>query len=111
MKSSGSRFITKALSQYEGEKRLDKMSERVAEGDISKQIATFKKERPDPVTEYMCDVCKTPKRSFKLVRTHLKGMGFRVKNLRGWYIRACEPCANAIEAPVAAARRASGEPA
>lgn len=100
-------FLRKQLSQYEGEKRLDRMNERLAVGDLSREINPVTKQAPkfggdssavDRTGTWYCDICHEWKRSFKLVRMRTVGYnGVRIKNMKGRYIRACAGCASAIE--------------
>jgi hypothetical protein len=103
-------LFRKALSQYEGHKRLDEMNESLAVGKLSSVRNPVTKRGPtygggapkDHVGEWLCDICKTWKRSFKLVRCRLGGhFGVRVHNLQGRYLRCCAQCAAAVEGKAA----------
>jgi len=98
----GSGLIYKQLSQYEGEKRAyEKLwSTSEAGGPQPHLYARIQQaegaRRPEPNEDFLCAVCKIRKKNFRLVRCHVTGMGERVKNMRGHYVKACESCAEAL---------------
>ena len=103
-------FLYRQLSQYEGEKRLDKQLERVVEGDLSKRAAR------EPVTHFRCDRCRQDKRS----RTMIRARGSDLRSVRvevtkvdsqghaertgkffsGWYLRVCDDCKPFVQVPI-----------
>ncbi len=87
-----------AVSNYDGFKELETMQERIAEGDLRPAIKQAGARAREPNKDFMCEVCKTRKRNFKLVRVKamLAMLGARVPGMRGHYIRACESCAESL---------------
>jgi hypothetical protein len=103
-------FLYRQLSQYEGEKRLDKQLERVVEGDLSKRTAR------EPVTHFRCDRCRQYKRSRTMIRargsdprsvrvevTKVDAQGHAERTgkfFSGWYLRVCDDCKPFVQVPI-----------
>jgi len=87
-----------AVSNYDGFKELETMQERIAEGDLAPRIKQMGARMREPNADFLCEVCKTRKRNFKLVRVKagLAMLGKRVPGMRGHYISACESCAESL---------------
>lgn len=90
-----SEYTISPLSNYEGFKRLDKLQEKIANGQL----------RPprEAVVEHWCDVCHCKKKSSRLVKSQSIGrpisqLGVEVKvRFQGLFVLACEECAGMME--------------
>jgi hypothetical protein len=106
-------YQLKRLSEYQGQKNAYEKLWSVSEPDgphpkLFKMAQAAPKKARAPATDWLCQVCKTRKRNFKLVRCHVSGLGERIPGMKGHYIRACESCAASLgvqlpRAPQAAA--------
>jgi hypothetical protein len=83
------RFIKKRISNYEGFKALDKLQEKIAEGKL--------KPPREPVRDHLCEVCKTRKRSVRVVPCLTMGRKLTGTPLKGLFVLACDECARSLE--------------
>lgn len=86
-------YTIRRVSNYDGFKALDDLQQKIAEGKL-----TPAREHP---TDYLCEVCKTRKRSVRVVPCLTMGRQLAGTPIKGRVILACDDgpgsCARSLE--------------